>query len=80
MKFTIEKLKVGEQVTAQVAEVLIAGQILVSFRGDLVRVENRTHLRLAAGDRIRLRVTSIDPLGFQLVPDTRLGRALDVSI
>ncbi len=75
MKFTVHKLRVGDMVRAQIVEVLRAGrgestageELIVSFQGDLVRVQNKSQMIFQAGDKILVKVTQITPLLFQLV-------------
>lgn len=80
MKFHLSRLKIGQDLVAQVAECFADGDVLVDFHGDLIRVKNQTAKRFFPGDMIPLRVTSIKPLGFQFVPRSRGAGKIDVSI
>ena len=78
-RFIVGGLKVGEDVNAEVAECDLDGHLLVSFRGELVRVNNHTDRRFKVGDKITMRVRTIDPLAFQLVT-RKFNSRLDLSI
>jgi hypothetical protein len=81
MQFTVPRLKIGQQVEAIVNECFADGDVLVDFRGDLVRVKNQTTLRFVPGEKIRLRVLSVQPLAFQFVTKPRAYRhRIDVSV
>jgi hypothetical protein len=81
MQFTVPRLKTGQQVEAIVSECFPDGDVLVDFHGDLVRVKNRTGLRLEVGDFIRLRVLTVRPLSFQFVARPKeFRRRIDVSV
>lgn len=75
MKFTVHKLRVGDLVRAQIIEVLRPGrgesgsgeELIVSFQGDLIRVQNKSQSAFVSGDKILVRVTQVSPLLFQLV-------------
>jgi hypothetical protein len=74
MKFTIHKLRVGDLVRAHIVECVGPDVLIVSFQGDLVRVNNKSHRGLRAGDKILVRVTQISPLLFQLVENQESSR------
>jgi hypothetical protein len=81
MKFTVPRLKIGSQVEATVNECFADGDVLIDFRGDLMRVKNQTATRFLPGDQIHLRVLTLKPLSFQFVtkpPNFR--HKIDVSI
>lgn len=81
MAHVVPKLKLGAQVEATVTESFANGDALVNFAGDLVRVSNQTGQIFKSGDRLRLRVTAIQPLAFQMVQAPKLARRkIDVSI
>lgn len=64
---------VGQQIQAQVIELLDEGDAIVSFRGHLVRVQNRTERLFKMGELLDLRVTKVSPLAFQLMDKPRAG-------
>lgn len=80
MKFVLSRLKLGQELTAQVSECFADGDVLVAFQGDLIRVKNQTPKRFFPGERIPLRVISLKPLGFQFVAKSRRPDKIDVSI
>ncbi len=71
MKFTIPTLTVGQMLRAQVHEVHLDSSVIVSFRGDLLRVINDTRRKFKKGQWVVLRVLSTIPLKFQLQPMDR---------
>jgi hypothetical protein len=84
MKQTLPHLKIDEKVWATIEETQANNELLVNFHGDLVRVTNASGRKFRPGQRIQLKVTSLDPLGFQLL-ETRKAtqpyrRRLDLNI
>lgn len=83
MKFVLRNLKVGESLKGCVEEMHPNGEILISFQGDLLRVQNQTGRRFHLGDSVQLIVKAVNPLRFQLLPDSeemrRRGK-IDVSV
>ncbi len=71
MKFTIPTLTVGQVMRAQIHEVHLDSSVIVSFRGDLLRVINDTRRKFKKGQWVVLRVLSTIPLRFQLQPTDR---------
>lgn len=69
MKFTINKLKVGDKVWAQIVEHISASEFIVSFQGDLIRVRNESLRALSINDKVLVRVVAISPLAFQLLTE-----------
>ena len=78
MKFYFDKLEIGDVVRAQVAEVLDAGQVIISLHGDLARAANETRRVLKEGDSVKLRVSATNPLAFRVVEDERRHGRLDI--
>ncbi len=81
------EVKIGEEVSADVVEVIGSDSILIRFQNgakmELIRVTNESGHALTSGLRIRLRVTAIQPLQFQFVEDLRTQKRrghLDVSV
>jgi hypothetical protein len=70
MKFTVHKLRVGDLLRAQIVEVVGHDELIVSFQGDLIRVQNKSFSHLRSGDKILVRVTQTSPLFFQLVSES----------
>ncbi len=66
MKTYLPRLKAGDAVEGIVREQLGGGDLIISFRGDLLRVINATGSVFAAGDPISLVVSSSSPLAFRL--------------
>ena len=60
-----KKLEKGQILSARIEEVLSTTEAICDFHGDLLRVTNQTGADLKAGDQIRLRITSVEPLEFQ---------------
>lgn len=79
MKFTVNRLKVGDRMEAVAVESVGSHHLIVSFNGDLIRVENRSQRKIRAGERIPLIVIQVNPLSFQLAPSPRPSH-LDLSI
>lgn len=67
MKFTVHKLKIGDQVWAQIVENVSSSEIIVSFHGDLIRVRNESQCVLSLNEKVLLRVIALSPLSFQLI-------------
>ena len=79
MKFTVNKLKMGDRVNAVAIESVGPNHLIVSFNGDLIRVENRSQKKIKEGERIPLVVAQVNPLTFHLAPS--LGSShVDLSI
>lgn len=66
MKQFLPSLDLGDSVEGRVAEVLTSGELIISFRGDLLRVANATHQVFQAGEVVRLIVVATRPLRFRL--------------
>lgn len=79
MKFVLPQLKVDQKVWALVEEVVVDQNLIVSFQGDLIRVQNMSQRRFRPGQRLQLLVTSVEPLGFKLMK-TKRTFGLDISI
>ena len=83
MKHVLRDLSVGESLSGDVQECLPGGDLIICFGGDLLRVHNETSHPFQPGECVTLVVRSIEPLGFQLIPDRaeqrRRGR-IDVSV
>lgn len=83
MKFTLPNLKLGESLKGRIHEVLPGGDLIVSFSGDLLRVQNESNHLFAAGDSVTLIVRALQPLRFQLVagrPEPNRRGRFNVSI
>ncbi len=84
MKQTLPQLTLDQKVWAIIEEVMTNDDLIVSFQGDLIRVQNQSSRKFRPGQRIQLKVTGLSPLGFQLM-DTRSPSAtyyskLDISV
>ncbi len=78
MKFFVDRLQVGDVVNAKVAEVLGAGELIISLNGDLARAANETKRQLQKGDLVKLRVATTNPLSLRVVEDERRHGRLDI--
>lgn len=67
MKPTIQTLKLGDFISAQVIENVGDGESILSFHGDLLRVKNESPQPLVVGDTVMVRVVTVRPLQFQVV-------------
>jgi hypothetical protein len=74
VKLTLFSLKIGDQILAQVHEVLDAREIIFSFDGDLLRVVNDTGRAFKAGEEAVLYVSGINPLQFRFTEKTKSAR------
>jgi hypothetical protein len=77
MKFVVQDLRVGEITTAKITEILSETEVIMSFAGDLLRVQNLSRRHLRVGDIVQCRVTQVQPLRFELARAQagRSGRA-----
>ncbi len=66
MKFTVERLQFGEIIEAQVTEILSESEVIMSFKGDLLQVQNHSHKVFALGQKLYCRVTALNPLRFEI--------------
>lgn len=66
MKFTVPSLKLGQVVKGMIVECLSTGELIVSFRGDLLRVSNQTQKSFLPNTLLDLEVTSENPLQFKI--------------
>lgn len=81
------KVRLGMELSGQVLEILDTRELIlrvfVDAQPELIRVANESRQTLRRGDRVRLRVTAVEPIQFQYVEDSRTQRSrghLDVSI
>jgi hypothetical protein len=77
MKFVVQDLIVGEITTAKITEILSETEVIMSFAGDLLRVQNLSRRQLQIGELVQCKVTQLHPLRFELArsPSSRPGRA-----
>lgn len=73
MKKSLELLKTGDLVTAEVLELTSDRYLIVSFSGDLLRIRNKTGQGFRPGEKVELVVIAIEPLSFQLSHRTQVG-------
>ena len=66
MKFVIDDLKIGEFTVAKVTEILSMDEVIMSFNGDLLRVQNESRRSFQIGEIVKCRVTQLHPLRFEL--------------
>lgn len=77
MKFLIHRLQRGQIVNGEVVDILSHNEVIVNFRGDLVRVSNQSGQIMEIGQILKLKVTSVHPLSFQLnIPRGRLDKSI----
>ncbi len=77
MKFVVQDLRVGEITTAKITEILSETEVIMSFAGDLLRVQNLSRRQLQVGELVQCKVTNLQPLRFELARPqlSRPGRA-----
>ena len=84
MKPILGDLRRGQEIWAIVEENLEAGEMVVNFSGDLIRVGNETSKIFRCGQRVLLKVESTSPLAFKLIAPAaghrQSRRSLDVNI
>ncbi|MCM2282391.1 MAG: hypothetical protein NDI61_11165 [Bdellovibrionaceae bacterium] len=66
MKTYLPTLQLGDVVEGEIAEQLESGDVIINFRGDLLRVTNATAREFQTGERIALVVVATQPLRFRL--------------
>jgi hypothetical protein len=66
MKFVIQSLQFGDVIEAVVTEILSEDEVIMSFKGDLLRVQNQSLKPLELGQKINCRVSAVDPLRFEI--------------
>lgn len=77
----LPKWQKGQRVEATVQECVPDGSLIVSFSGQLLRVQNQTLEKFYIGQRVQLEVVSGEPLSFRLSRRrTERGPGLDVSV
>ena len=62
----LRSLKRGQIVQATVEELLPGAQVICSFYGELLRINNHTGTAMVEGQTIRLQVKGTQPLEFQV--------------
>ncbi len=67
MKFVVQGLQFGDVIEAHVSEVLSENEVIMSFQGDLLRVQNQSRQRLEVGQKLNCRVNAVNPLSFQIM-------------
>jgi|JI10StandDraft_1071094.scaffolds.fasta_scaffold2232863_1 hypothetical protein len=84
MKQSIHQLVLNQKVWSLIEEIMDNDDLIVSFQGDLIRVQNQSGRKFRPGQRIQLRVSSLAPLSFQLIdsrsPQASYFRKLDINI
>lgn len=69
-------LQPGDRVDLEIVEILPAGQLICSLEGRLFRVTNQSPEKPKVGDRVRLFVSSRNPLEFRWSPGPGLNRRI----
>ncbi len=72
MSFRLQGLQKGDVVTAEFVEQVDGNHFILSFGGQLIRVQDDSRRQRAVGSKVNLRVVSVNPLRFQL--NERRGR------
>jgi len=67
VKFVVHDLQIGQVIQGKVTEILSEDEVIMSFAGDLLRVQNHSLGSFAAGQMLNCLVTSVDPLRFKLL-------------
>ena len=68
----------GQIIQSKVLELIKANEFIVELNGHLLRVSNKSNVSLSVGQKVRLVVSSVNPLSFQLVGAS--SGHLDVSV
>lgn len=83
MKSSLRDLIRGDVIQGRVEEILPRRDLIISFQGTLLRVNNETQRDLKPGANVTLVVQAVQPLRFRLLPSRdelkRNGR-IDVNI
>jgi hypothetical protein len=78
MKQSLKNVRVGDLILAVVVERASARDLIVSFDGDLLRINNQTGQTFRLGDQVELVVVTVRPLSFQLSPNsTKVQRVFE---
>lgn len=79
MQFVVPKFKLGQVIEGTVEEINRDDSLIVNFAGDLLRVVNRSGMRVSVGSSVSLVVTGIQPLKFQLQPTSHFAQANHIN-
>ena len=77
MKFVIPDLRSGDIIEAEVTEILSDIEVIMSFKGDLLRIQNHSRNLLKLGQKVQCRVSSAHPLQFEIVQNYRPSFKMD---
>jgi hypothetical protein len=82
VKAVLKDLQLNETLRGKVVEIFTDGELLMSFSGDLVRVQNETRRPFDVGQLVIVIVKAIEPVRFQLADPMQARRRghLDVSV
>ena len=81
MRSYLNNLSVGLMVKAEVVELQSLTEVIVSFNGDLLKVQNKTRRSFKLGDCVDLIITSLKPFGFKLATrGSQKHLKLDISV
>lgn len=80
MKFVINQLQFGDVIEAEVTEILSDEDIIMSFRGDLLRVQNHSQINLKLGQKLNCRVRSVQPLRFEIAGECKPSFKMDLVV
>jgi hypothetical protein len=72
MKKILESLKKGQRIAVSIVEIHESHELLVAYKGELIRVKNTSGRRFEIGENILLVVNQTLPLEFSLVGEQRL--------
>ena len=79
MKFVVQDLHFGDVIEVHVSELLSESEVIMSFQGDLLRVQNQSRLRLEVGQKLSCRVSAVNPLRFEIMqapPSFKIDRTI----
>ena len=80
MKFVLNSLKKGDQIVAEIVELVDEQEFIASFQGDLIRVANKSNRTFAPGQKVTLQVIAISPLAFQLMALPKFKSRISVQV
>ncbi len=80
MKFVVDQLHFGDIIEAEVTELLDENDVIMSFQGDLLRVQNHSQRSLALGQKLKCRVKSTKPLRFEIASHQIASFKMDLVV
>lgn len=83
MKDVLKNLQLNENLSGKVVEIFPDGELLMSFSGSLIRVQNESNQPLQLGQVVTVIVKAISPIRLKLRQNRRDQRRrghIDVSV